>query len=81
MEKAFTAVGAFLADFFKLDRPGKGNEVLVQEIVSLSAGSRTAVRNYYAKKLGLSFGVLAAGLLLSVIYDPDMGKQTEGRSW
>ena len=67
MEKAFTAVGAFLADFFKLDRPGKGNEVLVQEIVSLSAGSRTAVRNYYAKKLGLSFGVLAAGLLLSVI--------------
>lgn len=57
----------FLAKLLKLDRPGKGNERLQQELISLSGGDKTALKKYYAKKLAVFFVILFSGALLSGI--------------
>ena len=59
--------GAFLVDLFRLNQPGKGNARLIGELISLSAGKRTAVRNFYIQKVIVVTVILAAGLLLSLL--------------
>ena len=69
----------FLADLLKLDQPEKGNARLIGELISLSAGRRQAVRNFYIRKLSILAAVLAAGLLLSMLcfffYEDGSGKK------
>lgn len=59
--------GAFLVDLFRLNQPGKGNARLIGELISLSAGKRTVVRNFYIQKVIVVTVILAAGLLLSLL--------------
>ncbi len=60
-------LGVFLVGILRLDRPGRGTRELQQELISLSAGSRTAVRNYYARKILIFLGILMTGGMLAVI--------------
>lgn len=48
--RIFEKAGAFLVDLWKLDQPEKGKTGMYQELLSLSLGKKTAVRNYYIKK-------------------------------
>ncbi len=57
--------GEFLVDRMKPDRPGKGKQRLQQELTALSGEGRTAIRDYYVKKVSVSLTVLAAGLVLT----------------
>ena len=65
--RIFEKAGVFLVDLWKLDQPEKGKTGMYQELLSLSLGKKTAVRNYYIKKISLMLMVLAAGSLISVI--------------
>lgn len=58
--------GAFLVDLLKLNQPGKGNARLIGELVLLSAGKRTAVRNFYVRKVVILTVVMAVGVMLSL---------------
>ena len=58
--------GAFLVDLLKLNQPGKGNARLIRELVLLSAGKRTAVRNFYVRKVVILTVVMVVGVLLSL---------------
>ncbi len=58
-------MGAFLVDRWKLDQPGKGKQRLHEELTALSGEGKSAVRDYYVRKLSLSLTVLLAGLALS----------------
>ena len=73
--------GAFLVDMLKLNQPGKGNARLIGELISLSAGKRTAVRNFYIHKMVVLTAVLLAGLLLSLLsfffYEDGSGKEIQ----
>lgn len=51
----------FLVERFRLDRPGKGNRELHQELVALSGGRRNAVREYYVKKTEIVIVIFVAG--------------------
>lgn len=62
-----TKWGAFLVDLLKLNQPGKGNARLIGDLISLSAGKRTAVRNFYIHKVVVLTAVLAAGLLIAFV--------------
>lgn len=63
----FEGAGVSLVECFRLDRTGKGKEKLQQELVSLSGGSKTAVRTYYIKKVQILLLIFSAGLLLSLL--------------
>lgn len=69
--------GAFLVDRLKLNQPEKGNARLNEELLSLSAGRRQAVRNFYIRKVTVLTAVLAVGLILSLVcfffYDDGSG--------
>lgn len=71
--------GEFLVDLLKLNQPGKGNARLIGELISLSAGKRTAVRNFYVRKMAVLTAVLLAGVLLSLVcfffYEDGSGKE------
>lgn len=86
MNRGIQKMGAFLVDLLKLDQPGKGKPELQQELSVLSVGSRTAVRDYYIRKITVLAGCLAAGVILTVVcyfvYDGVSGTarmQTLGR--
>lgn len=67
MRQIFEKMGVFLVDLMKLDRPGKGKEGIHQELIALSAEGKTAVRNYYVRKVSVLLMVLFAGLLFSFL--------------
>ncbi|MCD7818666.1 MAG: hypothetical protein LUH07_06400 [Lachnospiraceae bacterium] len=67
MKVRINDMGVFLVDRFRLDRPGKGRQVLQQELIALSAGSKSAVRNYYVRKVITVLSVLFAGFVLTLI--------------
>lgn len=64
-ESFIRKTGEFLVDLLKPDRPGKGRQRLQQELTALSGEGRSAVRDYYVKKVSISLTVLAAGLVLT----------------
>ena len=67
LKKAFYSLGAFLVDCFKLGQSEKGRSELHQELISLSSGKRTAVRNYYVRKTAVFLATLTAGTILTVM--------------
>lgn len=67
LRNPFRRIGEFLVDRLELGKPGKGNQELYQELISLSMGKQSAVREYYVKKAeftvtAVAVGVLAAGI-------------------
>jgi hypothetical protein len=54
-------IGVFLVRVFRLDRPGKGNRELHQELIALAGGRRDAVREYYVRKTEQVILVLLVG--------------------
>lgn len=61
-------LGAFLVDFFKLDRPGKGKQELHQDIISISvSGSKSAIRMYYIRKMTLLLFLIAVSIGLTAV--------------
>ncbi len=58
-------MGVFLVDLMKLDQPGKGRQRLQQELTALSREGKSAIRDYYIRKVTVSLAVLAAGVVLS----------------
>ncbi len=67
VKDTFIQMGEFLVRVLKLDGSGKGKLGLQQEIVSLSAGRKSSVREYYAKKIACFLAVLVAGMAVSLI--------------
>lgn len=67
IQKIFEKMGVFLVDRMKLDQPGKGKEGICQELVSLAAGEKAAIRKYYVRKVSLLLMVLTGGVLLSLL--------------
>lgn len=67
IKQVFAAMGVFLVDLMKLDQPGRGKPELRQDLVSLSAGNKAAVRNYYVRKISAFLAVLMAGTLLLLV--------------
>lgn len=67
IERLFTYMGEFLVDRLKLAQPGKGKEGIHQELAALSLESRSAIRNYYVKKVSVLLMVLCGGILLSFV--------------
>lgn len=61
----FRKAGMFLADRFGPERSGKGNQALCQELVSLSMGRQSAVREYYARKAELAITAAVIGIVLA----------------
>lgn len=59
-------MGEFLVDALRLDQPGKGKDGIAGELIALSTDRKTAVRNYYIRKVSVLLAVLTGGLLLSV---------------
>ncbi|MCD7884415.1 MAG: type II secretion system F family protein [Lachnospiraceae bacterium] len=71
--------GAVLVEKLRLDQPGKGKQELQQELIALSAGSKTAVKNYYVRKVTAVLMILGVGLTLAGIcylVNRQMGGQT-----
>lgn len=66
-ENILKRMGVFLVDLLKLDQPGKGKQRLQQELTSLSREGRSAVRDYYVRKVYASLAVLAAGIMLTLV--------------
>lgn len=80
--KLYRKMGVFLVDLLKLDQPGKGKQRLQQELVSLSLKGRSAVREYYVRKISVSLAVLTAGtvlFLICLILYSGGGEETETR--
>ena len=73
----FLKLGKLLVKKLGLDRPGKGNRELCQEITTLSAGRRDAISEYYAGKLADTMLVLAvlAGITLLAFLTTDRGSR------
>lgn len=67
VKDTFIQMGEFLVRVLKLDGSGKGKLGLQQEIVSLSAGRKSSVREYYAKKMACFLAVLVGGMAVSLI--------------
>lgn len=67
MKEKMKALGVFLVERFRLDLPGKGRQELQQELITLSAGSKSAVKNYYVRKVVSVLMVLGAGFALTLI--------------
>lgn len=67
VKDTFIRMGEFLVRVLKLDGSGKGKAGLQQEIVSLSAGRRSSVREYYVKKAACFLAVLVGGMAVSLI--------------
>lgn len=67
VKDTFIQMGEFLVRVLKLDGSGKGKLGLQQEIVSLSAGRKSSVREYYAKKIACFLAVLVGGMAVSLI--------------
>lgn len=67
VKNTFIQMGEFLVRVLKLDGSGKGKLGLQQEIVSLSAGRKSSVREYYAKKIACFLAVLVGGMAVSLI--------------
>lgn len=63
----FEKMGVFLVDQLKLDQPGKGKQRLQQELISLSREGKSAVRNYYVRKISASLAVMTAGAMLTLV--------------
>lgn len=60
-------LGTALVEKLRLDQPGKGKHELQQELIALSAGSKTAVKNYYVRKVTVVLTILGVGLVLAGI--------------
>lgn len=67
IKKIFAVMGVFLVDLLKLDQPGKGKQKLQQELVSISMQRKSAVRNYYVRKISIFLAVLISGIVLSIV--------------
>ncbi|MCD8396464.1 MAG: secretion protein F [Lachnospiraceae bacterium] len=67
IESFFKKMGAFLVERLRLDTPGKGKLKLQQELIALSAGSKSAVKNYYVRKMASVLAILGAGFVLTVV--------------
>ena len=66
-ETLFEKMGVFLVDLLKLDQPGKGKQRLQQELTSLSQNGKSAVKDYYVRKISVSLTVLTAGIMLTLV--------------
>ncbi|MCD8336785.1 MAG: secretion protein F [Lachnospiraceae bacterium] len=62
----FEKMGVFLVERLRLDAPGKGKLQLQQELIALSAGSKSAVKNYYVRKMASVLVILSVGFVLTV---------------
>lgn len=62
LRNPFRKAGMFLVDRLGLGRPGKGNRELCQELVSLSMGKQSAIREYYIKKTEFAITAVAVGI-------------------
>ncbi len=61
-------LGVFLVEQLKLDQPGKGKPELEQDLLALvEDGNKSAVREYYVRKVLLVLAILAGGLVLTLI--------------
>ncbi|MCC8050748.1 MAG: hypothetical protein LIP10_08835 [Clostridiales bacterium] len=60
-------LSAFLVEKLHLDQPVKGQREIHEELKVLSAGSRTAVKEYYIRKMMRILIILGAGFVLSGI--------------
>ncbi|MCD7736218.1 MAG: type II secretion system F family protein [Lachnospiraceae bacterium] len=67
MKTRINNLGVFLVKRLRLDRPGKGTQELRQELIALSAGSKSVVERYYVRKVLLVLTVLGAGFALALI--------------
>ncbi len=67
IRKKVYQLGEFLVDRLKLDQPGRGQQELQEELTILSAGSKTAVKTFYVRKVLLVLTILAAGIILSLL--------------
>lgn len=67
VKDTFIRMGEFLVRVLKLDRSGKGKLELQQEIVSLSAGRKSSIREYYVKKMAYLLAVLIGGMAVSLM--------------
>ncbi|MCD8104028.1 MAG: secretion protein F [Lachnospiraceae bacterium] len=67
IERKVHGLGVSLVERLRLDQPGKGGLKLQQELVALSAGNKSAVKDYYVRKIMLVLAVLGAGLALTLI--------------
>ncbi|MCD8347835.1 MAG: secretion protein F [Lachnospiraceae bacterium] len=63
----FNKMGVFLVERLRLDAPGKGKLRLQQELTALSAGSKSAVKNYYVRKMVSVLAILGVGFVLTVV--------------
>ena len=59
--------GEVLMHLLKLDQPGEGASKLQKELISLSAGRRNCVRNYYVRKIGIFLMILTSGIVLAAV--------------
>lgn len=67
VKDTFIRMGEFLVRILRLDGSGKGKPELQQEIVSLYAGRKSSIREYYVRKILLFLAVLVGGLIFSLI--------------
>ncbi|MCD8075486.1 MAG: secretion protein F [Lachnospiraceae bacterium] len=67
IENFFNKMGVFLVERLRLDAPGKGKQKLQQELIALSAGSKSAVKNYYVRKMASVLAILGAGFVLTAV--------------
>ncbi len=67
LRNPFRRIGVFLVDRLELGKPGKGNQELYQELVSLSMGKQSAVREYYIKKIEFAVTAVAVGIFAAGI--------------
>ncbi|MCC8067566.1 MAG: type II secretion system F family protein [Clostridiales bacterium] len=60
-------LGVFLVERLGMDQPGKGKQELQQELIALHAGSRSAVKRYYIRKMRCIVAILSIGLILTLL--------------
>ncbi|MCD7745383.1 MAG: type II secretion system F family protein [Lachnospiraceae bacterium] len=76
----FNRAGVLLVNWLGLDRPGKGKQDLQQELIALSAGSKSAVTDFYVRKVASVLAVLVIGAMLTIlcllVYGPNRGQTT-----
>ncbi len=80
IRRIFDNAGVFLVKRLGLDRPGKGKQDLQQELIALSAGSKSAITDFYARKVASVLAVLIIGavftLLCFLVYGQNSGRTT-----
>ncbi len=67
MQEKINELGAFLVERLQLGKAGREKQGLQEEILALSNGSKSAVKEYYVRKVLAVLTVLSAGLVLTLI--------------